>query len=410
MVIKHKIIIVLLFAKLGFSQTNNLTSSPYSLFGLGKINESNAGVTNSLGRSGLSLSSENELNGLNPASLGTIKLNSFFLDVGLKSDINSFESISSIGKVSTFSFSNISLGFPLNKKSGVSLSLLPYTDVGYKFEGIVNYVDGSTENTISSINGSGGINAMSLSYGRRINTKLNLGLNARYYFGTINQTEIVTIDNDYLSIQDNNMYRGFGLGIGFQYQITERLNLSSVYNFQSNFGAHKDRVVQKSVNQQLSEIESSDNIKINGFKTPTEIALGFKYNLKNYFIVGDYKRSFWNTLNQRDNVGEFVDSNILGFGIEYLVPSRSIFRNYRFRIGYNYDDGNLSINNKKITSNTFTSGIGVPFGPSKKSYLNISYSYGYKGLISNTLIKENIHSFTVNLSLGDIWFVKRKYE
>jgi len=42
--------------------------------------------------------------------------------------------------------------------------------------------------------------------------------------------------------------------------------------------------------------------------------------------------------------------------------------------------------------------------------LNISYSYGQKGRISNGLIKENYHKISVNLSLDGIWFVKRKIE
>lgn len=404
------VFIFLLFVKVGFSQTNNLTSSPYSLFGLGKINESNVGITNSLGKSGVSLSSENELNGLNPASLGTIKLNSFFFDVGLKSEFNNFENKSSSTNNSTFGFSNISFGLPLNRSSGVSLSLIPYSNVGYDFQGIVEYVDGSTENTTSTISGSGGINNVNVNYGKKINEKLNFGVSAKYLFGTINQTEVVTIDQDYLSIQDKNYYGGFGLGLGVQYQMTNKWNFSSVVNFTSTLKASKDRIVQKIVNDAVSEVENSEDIELSNFKIPTEIIVGFKYAHKNYYFVADYKRSFWSSLNQRDDIGDFVDSNSFGVGVEYLAKSNTLFKNCRYRLGYNLDDGNLSINNKKISTNTLTAGIGIPFGVNKKSYLNISYSYGDKGFISNTLIKENFHNLTLNLSFGDNWFVKRKYE
>ena len=40
--------------------------------------------------------------------------------------------------------------------------------------------------------------------------------------------------------------------------------------------------------------------------------------------------------------------------------------------------------------------------------INLSYSYGSKGLLQNVLVKENFHLVTLNLSLEDIWFVKKK--
>jgi hypothetical protein len=40
--------------------------------------------------------------------------------------------------------------------------------------------------------------------------------------------------------------------------------------------------------------------------------------------------------------------------------------------------------------------------------LNFGYSYGQKGQVSNGLIKENYHTLTLNFSLEDLWFVKKK--
>jgi len=75
----------------------------------------------------------------------------------------------------------------------------------------------------------------------------------------------------------------------------------------------------------------------------------------------------------------------------------------------NYDTGFLEIDNKRITNKAISIGVSLPI-ESTFSTLNISYSYGQRGRISNGLIKENYHKLSVNLSLDGIWFVKRKID
>lgn len=409
----NKIFILLLLGYFnpGFSQRNSLTSSPYSLFGLGKINDSNVGITNSLGKSGTALDSENELNGLNPASLATIKSNTFFLDIGVKAEYNNYGDKSSSANTKTFSFSNISFGFPLNEKSGISLSLIPYSEVGYTFRGLVENIDGSEETYTSAISGSGGLSNINLNYGRKINNKLNVGVSARYLFGSIKQSELATIENDYLLIEDANYYGGINFGAGMQYQLNKKLNLSGVVNLKTNISGSKDRVVQKIVDNVAETIESSENTTIEKYKTPNEITLGFKYNFKNYYVVGDIKRSFWSSLDLKDDVGKYVDSNMFGLGIErYTNLHNPNKRSFRYRFGFNYDDGNLAINDKKVATSSYYLGVGVPFGNNRKTFFNVSYSYGNKGIVSNILVKENYHTLTINLDFADNWFVKKKYD
>jgi len=42
--------------------------------------------------------------------------------------------------------------------------------------------------------------------------------------------------------------------------------------------------------------------------------------------------------------------------------------------------------------------------------LNIHYSYGKEGQLSTSLIQENFHLLSVNISLEDLWFVKAKFD
>jgi hypothetical protein len=69
----------------------------------------------------------------------------------------------------------------------------------------------------------------------------------------------------------------------------------------------------------------------------------------------------------------------------------------------------LLINNQRINNTSFSVGLGIPLERTN-SLLNISYSYGIKGKVSNDLIKENYQKIGVNLSFEAIWFVRRHYD
>ncbi len=406
---KFRFLFLLMVSINAFSQSNTSTYSPYSLFGLGKFNEANTGVTNSLGKSGVAITSEYELNGLNPASLGSIGRSSFFFDIGAKAEYNLYGDRSDSEKRKTlFNFSNVSFAFPLGKKSGVSVSLLPFTETGYYFQGIVTDIEGTNTNSLSTIEGSGGLNNINLNYGRKFNDKLSVGIAAKYFFGSIKQTEMVQLQTDLLQIQDVNYYKGFKIETGMQYKISPKTTIGTVVGFPSVLNGSRDRQVVKSVDEAQTVIENTTGISIDDYKIPFEFTMGIKYNYKNFNIVSDYKRTFWSS-GMEDNIGRYTNSNIIGVGLEYFEKKEEGFRQknrYRYRLGYNFDDGNLKVDGNKISNSVLTAGIGVPFGKSYNTYLNISYSYGTKGVVSNTLIRENYHSITLNLSFEDIWFRK----
>lgn len=120
----------------------------------------------------------------------------------------------------------------------------------------------------------------------------------------------------------------------------------------------------------------------------------------------------WNDTRQSDLYGDFVNQDRFALGFAYL-DEKSNFRKYWDRIQYfagaNFDTGYLEIDGKRVNNASVSVGINLPIENSLSS-LNISYSYGQKGRISEGLIKENYHKLSLNLSLDGIWFVKRKIE
>jgi len=403
---------LLLTLNFAAAQSNNQTSSPYSLFGLGSLNEANAGKTNALGKSGSALSGETAINNLNPAAYADIHFHSFMFDIGAKGQRDTYANARDQNVHTTSNFSNISIALAFSEKSGIGLTMNPYSDVGYYLQGVTGTIEGSAQTYKSDITGSGGLNNVVLNYGRKLSPKFNIGINGMYYFGKINETELITLDNDYLNVTELNYYKGVRVGVGMQYKINDKLTLSSVATAPATLKGSQDRSVYKNVDYLTSTVETTTN-RIAGFKLPAEIVVGVKYSfLPTLTFNADYKRTFWDAAHMKDNIGTFTDQDFVGMGLEYFgnKPRADYLGRIKYRLGYNADNGYLEVNDTRIKNFAVTSGLGLPLSIRGGSFINVSYSYGQRGLISNTLVKEKYHLVTVNISLEDIWFIKRKYE
>ncbi|MDJ0644638.1 MAG: hypothetical protein QNJ57_01515 [Flavobacteriaceae bacterium] len=399
-------LLIICSVKTATAQSNNLSSSPYSLFGLGVPSDISVGKTNAFGKSGLALPFENSINGLNPAAYGGILSNRFLYDLGAKFETETLiEDGNEEGQVNG-NFSNIAIAFPITRRSGLGITLIPFTNVGYEVLGIESSINGSSESFLANITGSGGLNDLKLNYGHSFSKKLRLGLGISYLFGKIEEEEIDLIGGSLLSIREESYYNGFRFTPGFQYDLTKNISIGGIVNLPSELDGSQTRTV--AVN--ALEPEESES-ELDAFKLPLEASLGVyvRFNEKLSFTL-DYKRSFWDETDQNDQIGDFVDQDFVGLGLEYTpkVKGLAYWQRINYRLGFNYDNGNLVIDGNKISNTAINFGFGLPISERNNSMLNLHYSYGQRGLVSNGLIKENYHILTFNISLEDLWFVKRK--
>ncbi|MEL1242824.1 hypothetical protein AAEO56_01010 [Flavobacterium sp. DGU11] len=395
----------------GYAQTGNLTSSPYSLFGLGKQNEVGSGKTNALGKSGIALGSETEINSLNPASLATIPKNAVFFDIGIKNENSRYVGSRDEKSNNISNFSNISMALAFDEKSGIGFSLFPYTNVGYNIAAVSGTVEGTSDLYTSNVIGSGGLNNFQLNYGRKITARLNLGARVNYYFGKINEVETVDVQGDNLIIDEDHRYKGIQFSLGGQYKLADNLGLGLLVNLPTSLSASKEQTVSSVIGGLESEIETSEQSNMDSFRIPAEIGIGAKYTYKAFTFNADYKVGFWKGTNEEDtSIGKFTNQQFLGGGVEYFRGGRNFLDRTRFRMGGNYDTGFMSVQGSKIKNVALTAGIGLPLGIRGNTLLNLSYSYGQRGQVSNTLIRENYHLISINLSLEEIWFAKRLFD
>ncbi len=394
------------------AQTNSLTGSPYSLFGLGVQTNANIGRNSALGKGGIALESDHLINTLNPASFTGISNKSFLLDIGFLGEFNKVSTDDKNEKRFSANFSNLAIAFSLNEKSGMGLSMVPFTDVGYALIGIETNIEGSQDKFISNIIGSGGLNDLSIHYGYKLYDNLSLGMKGSFLFGAIDQTENIIFDETFLNITEESFYNGFRLGLGLQYQIDNQYTVGFTTDFPTSLQGSQDRRVFKSLDFIPTDVEDENDLEIDSFKLPLELGFGAKATFFNSLIVNlDYKGNLWGFTDQSDDIGDYVDQSIFSFGAQYKVKELGLkyWQNIEFRAGFNYDSGYLKVNDKAIDSYSLTAGFGIPISIRRGSMINISYTTGQRGNVSGILVEENFNMINVNISLKDIWFRKLKF-
>ncbi len=393
------------------AQSEGLTSSPYSLYGLGAINQSSIGRTNGMGYTGIGLKTSNQINNLNPANFALIPKGSFFYDVGIKAEYNQYSNKADSETKTTFNFSNLAMAFRVAEGLGAGISLVPYSEMGYSLIGITSNIEGTEETFESNVNGIGGLSELKFNLGYSVMPNFRFGANASILFGNIEESEAFVLNQSTFSSEETTNYSGIRFGLGMQFDVTDNFTIGSTVQFPTSLKGNIKRSITKSLDGTEITVEDGASDTSENFSMPLEVGLGISTNIFDSFTVSaDYKKNYWDATGQTESLGSYADQDIYAIGLEYVKnpTSYKYADRIRYRTGFNYDNGYLAINGQKVDGYNLTAGIGIPIGQGQKSMMNLSYSYGSKGQIQNILIKENFHLLTLNFSLEDLWFQKRK--
>lgn len=390
----------------------SVSTSPYSIYGLGSLYETNFGPISAIGSSGIALPTSSFINSRNPASLGYIGKNSFFFDTGLKGIETSYENETSSEKRNNFQFSHIAIAFPINSRSGFSASLKPYSSASYIISNYQLPIDNSNEYYYLNSASYGGLNTCHLSYGYKILKGITLGLTTSFYFGNITNNKNFIIANSVTNINKKSYYNGMRLSLGNQIKIDSTFNIGLTMELPSQIKGSKTQSVSTINETETQYIENNEASDVTDYYLPFEYGVGIsKSFFKKFNLTLDYEKSLWKNTNQSSVYGEYKNQDKYALGLSYVKKEQSYkyADKIHYYTGFNYDTGFLSINNKNVNNMRFSIGVGLPL-EFTKSALNINYSYGIKGTVGNDLIRENYHMIGLNLSLEAIWFVKRKFE
>jgi hypothetical protein len=410
---KSRPFLVLVFFASFFSYSQSIATSPYSLYGLGSLYESNFGSIPALGTAGIALPSDSFINNKNAASLVNIPANNFFFEVGGTAIQSSFEDDFKKENRNNFQFSHFAFAFPITNKSAFSLAMMPYSSSSFKISGLkIPIIDGGNEYCFLDVIGTGGLNNLDLTYAYKLSSKLSLGFSASVLFGNTTDERTYTINSSVTSIDKKVSYSGIRPILSSQFKMSPSVTFGLNAKSPTQVNAIKIQSVTVVNSTGTSSLETGEQSNTDDFYLPLEIGVGFNKAFKNKLnLTFDYEKRFWDAANQSDMYGVFSNQEkfALGFSYQKTKIARNYFERIKYAAGANYDTGYLEVDNKKINDKNFSIGVSLPLDH-LSSALFISYTYGQKGQITNSLIQENYHKLTLNLNLDGIWFVKRKMD
>ena len=175
----------------GFSQLS--TNSPYSRFGLGNLSNSVSPEQSAIGGTSVVFCNSEIINSNNPATYSTFKSKSFLFSISLNAIVTDFQTNDMSQTESNTNFSNLALGFPVNKYISVSSGLRPFSDIGYKLD----YYDAtSLEDTVNIFSsGNGGLSNYYFGTSVKLHENFSAGINAKYIFGGLSRNRTANFNN-----------------------------------------------------------------------------------------------------------------------------------------------------------------------------------------------------------------------
>ncbi len=414
----------------------NTTSSPYSQFGLGNLKGSFLPQTRAMGSISMGIRKPglyDNINFANPASYSSLELTTF--DIGASMDLRKLSKSGISGKNQFNStLSHINFGIPVSKTSALSFGLVPYSDLGYRFENAklidttkVKYVYG----------GEGGISKAYLGYGLKLTKNLSLGLNVGYLFGSLKETRALEFISDADLARAFNSRTQFQQSVGgltYDYGVQYSANLSDktklILGYTGNSGNDlnsRNKTVTtrykllKNPDGTIDELAAADStlfsegtkMKIN---MPLSHTAGFAFEKTNSWLIGaDVSYSKWADYREGNTNPGLNNSYGLAVGGQ-LTPDASSINNYfklvDYRLGFKYDKTFVKVNDTDINQYALTFGFGFPLPRNRSTFykINLSAELGQRGTEKNDLVRDRFVNFNLGFTLNDKWFQKTYIE
>jgi len=424
------------------AQSTATTSSPYSKFGLGLLDDQT--LPQNIGMGGISTATNStggfrNINQLNPASYSKIDFTT--IDAGVYG--NSI-TLSKDGfpdqRNSNFRLSHFEFATPVTKHSALSFGLLPYSELGYSYKQSVknatpvSAADTNVTNYIYS--GQGGLSKAYLGYGFGIGKHLSVGANLSYIFGNLEEDQSTEIPDLYGTlnsrIQQSNHVGGWNYDYGVQYSFDFSNSRHLVLGYSASAGNKINVQNTFIVSQYTRDVNGNENTAadslVNTTNPKAKIQLpqinhfGIVFQKDNSYVIGaDYTTGKWSDLTIAGVNQNLQDSKKFNVGGQ-ITPNVNSLNNYLalmdYRLGFIYEETYINVNttagnvNIKRYAGTFGIGLPLPHDRASSAFYKVNFSaeIGKEGTLTNGLVKQNYMNFHLSFTLNDKWFQRYKYD
>ena len=393
---------------------SQITNSPYSILGIGDIENDYYNRTGGMANTGQAYRSDRFLINNNPASYTALQRQFFSFELsGRGQFINYYGSplngSSASGK--DFALKRLSVGTKITKWWGSSAGLMPYSSSNYLFSYPKN-IRGTNSSVPATVDGSGGINQVYWGNAFEPFKHFSVGIHAAYLFGSLSETEDLAENGlaTALSTTQQTFYKNFNFTYGAQYYapISKHLDISIGGTYSPAHKLAADATL--TVTDNTTQISSTSLIKNNvDFNLPNSSGFGFSLTKdKKYTLSGDYKYAAWSSTNNNIGINAALKNSSrasLGFEIsnKQTVYNTVLIEKKYLQAGVYYGTSYLQINGQQLKEMGLTLGYGVNSKRNPQLGVSLGLDVGQRGTQQNGLIKENYVNFTLTVTYRDIW-------
>lgn len=408
------------------------TDSPYSRYGYGILNNQSIGVSKTMGGVSYGLRGLSTNPG-NPASYSSVDSLTFIFDMGISYKNARLSEGNTAKNYSNGGLDYIAVQFPLAKRVGMSLGLLPFTSVGYSF----GETDSKDVTNTRSYSGEGGLSQVYGGLAYRPLDNLSIGANVSYIFGNTSYTRGLTFPGNPGATSQSlyhklviNMLR-FDIGAQYSLDLNKRDNVTIGVVFSPKVKTTGSITkMEYSISSTGTTIQA-DTTSYNGDEVPTDLpykfGAGFMWKRNSNLFVGfDATYETWSkarySAEMEDGLtkssNRFNDTWRFNAGLEYTIDprSRSVMKRIKFRGGVSYNNSYINVSDSQGKTSGYkeygaTIGFGIPIRDTytnRSSYINIGFEYKNLAPANSNLIKEQYFGISLGVCLNDLWFLQNK--
>ena len=423
------------FAQNGFNM-------PYSQFGIGLGDlPYTVPVVNRLGGVAYTVSGSNFINPFNPASYGSIGMESFVFDMAANIQLTRLQNNSDHANDADGNISHLMFGLPLTQWWKLAGGLLPNTTVDYESvaqgtyngTGVVKNIYDGTGGTSLVFLGSA-FNIINNGKGRRLQVGFNIdlligriqralsysfqGIDTTHYLDKrrYKETKLANLMFD-LGLQYwEPLNERYTLGVGLTYKPYRKMSIDEkvlIYTYHASDQTLVDTIFPAAGQ---SEDITSDLELAHTFGIGLSIA---RNNL--WMVAADATFSGWAGMKYTEGMTPpvFGESNLasgpysryaLAFEKTGDMEASSYWGRISWSAGVNMENGamRLNINGRDEVINAWGCGLGATL-PMRKGRSLLTLSVGYRSFGNKELLQRESLTFGISVSSCERWFVKRRY-
>ncbi len=386
------------------------TMSPYSRFGFGLLGDNATSAQSQMGGVGYAMHSGRQVNAMNPASYSATDTLTFLFDMGVDFSMYWQKDGTAKRHDNGGGLDYITMQFPVGKRMGMSLGLLPYSSVGYAFGSDI--VNGS-----SSHEGSGGLNQLYLGFAGRPFGGLSLGFNFSYLFGTSyndvyarSNTASTSLFEQVMQVRDFHLLFGaqYSQKIGARDEVTLGLTYSPGKDLLGHTWIQKYDVGSDAAPDTLNYISLRKH-----YSLPETWGAGVAWTHNGLLNVeADFTYQPWSKAklynNENFTATRYADRYKIAAGASWRPAQRgSYLKRITYRAGFNYTRDYMMVGDNHVRQYGVSVGFGFP-APGQKTVLNLGFEYLHRQATPQALVKEDYFNIKLGINFNQLWFMQSK--